>query len=152
MAPSVRMEWSLFLVSKGWPPMMSTLPAIHVFVQPCLGATTSHHHLLQFYFHQIVLELKWFILVCFLGRLKVLRLANLPLALHVTDMDKFSPEAQSILASKEIRVGVIHHPVAGDGFIKVEWRFVCIWDGAPLMQWSVIITWLTTCYITCISR
>lgn len=28
-------------------------------------------------------------------------LANLPLALHVTDMDKFSPEAQSILASKE---------------------------------------------------
>lgn len=36
---------------------------------------------------------------------KVLRLANLPLALHVTDMDKFSPEAQSILASKEMRVG-----------------------------------------------
>lgn len=28
-------------------------------------------------------------------------LAVLPLALHVTDMDKFSPEAQSILASKE---------------------------------------------------
>lgn len=38
--------------------MMSTLPAIHVLVQPCLGATTSHHYLLQFYFHQIVLELK----------------------------------------------------------------------------------------------
>lgn len=27
----------------------------------------------------------------------------LPVALHVTDMDKFSPEAQSILASKEMR-------------------------------------------------
>ena len=142
--------------------MMSTLPAIHVSVQSCLGAPTSHHHLLQSYFHQIVLELKWFILVVFLGSLEVGKsTAGIACDRHGQifsrgtkyiglqgDASGSDPPTQLLnprvwlcksLTSQKNPIACFTQLI--DVAIKVEWRYVWIWDCAPNVVTVIIIPW-----------